>query len=337
MVNPNLLMIRVRLGVQGMRGALAALTIVACLAPGAAAAQEPPAEPAPAPEAVVAQAPPAEPAPEAVVSDEAAVSPTGVYDPWEGLNRDLYAVHDAVDRAVLEPVARGYRAVVPEPARNGVRNFLRNLRGPVIFVNDVLQGEPRRAGVTAARFGLNSTIGVLGVLDPATHLGLERHDEDFGQTLAVWGVDEGPYIFVPVLGPTNVRDGIGRVVDIAFDPLTWSEFDDVDTVRVSRTVVGGISTREGVLDAVDGVRETSIDPYVTYRNTYETLRDGQIRNGEPATESLPSFDDYDTLDDTLSSEDNSQQSRAIEPATPSAPLAGERDAPTSAPQTGENP
>jgi phospholipid-binding lipoprotein MlaA len=220
-----------------------------------------------------------------------------VYDPWEGMNRDLYAVHDAVDRAVLEPVAEGYRAVIPSPARQGVRNFLRNLRSPVIFVNDVLQAEPNRAGTTAARFGINTTVGVLGLFDPATSFGLERHDEDFGQTLAVWGVGEGPYIFVPVLGPTNLRDGVGRVVDIAFDPLTWADFDEVETVRLSRTLVAGVDAREGVLEAVDDVRNTSIDPYVTFRTTYGTLREGQILNGRVDTENLPNFDDsFETLE-----------------------------------------
>lgn len=266
-----------------MRVALAALSVAAFFAPVAALAQEP----APAQAA----------APEATVPADAAPSDGGVYDPWEGFNRDLYAVHDAIDQAVLEPVARGYRAILPNPAREGVRNFLRNLRGPVIFANDVLQAEPGRAGTTAARFGINTTIGVLGIFDPATSFGLERHDEDFGQTLAVWGVGDGPYIFVPVLGPTNLRDGVGRVVDVAFDPLTWAE--DVETFRISRSVVGGVDTREGLLDAVDDIRNTSIDPYVTYRTTYGTLRQGQIVNGNVDAEGLPSFDEsYDDSYDT---------------------------------------
>ena len=214
-------------------------------------------------------------------------------DPWEGFNRDMFAVHESVDQAVLEPVARGYRAITPRPVRRGVVNFLRNLRAPVIFVNDVLQGEVRRAGTTAVRFGVNSTIGIAGVFDPATSMGLERHDEDFGQTLAVWGVDSGPYIFVPLLGPTTVRDGAGRVVDIALDPLTWAEFDDVDKVRAGRTVLAGVATRELVLETVDDIRRDSLDPYVTIRTSYGLLRESAIQNGPADVEDLPEFEDID--------------------------------------------
>lgn len=285
-----------------MRGAVAALTMAACLAPAAAAAQE-----------------------------------AAVADPWEGVNRDLYAVHNSIDQVLLEPVARGYRAITTQGIREGVSNVLDNLGRPVTFVNDVLQGEPGRAGVTAARFGVNTTIGILGIFDPARSMGLEPHDEDFGQTLAVWGVDAGPYLFVPVLGPTNVRDGFGRIVDIAFDPLTWAEFDEVDTVRITRTLVGGVDAREGVLEAVDGVRATSIDPYVTFRTTYGTLRQGQILNGDTSFEALPSFDDnLDMPDDPApTTEEKEQHSEVIQNSDGAATLEGAATAPTSAQQSGE--
>jgi phospholipid-binding lipoprotein MlaA len=257
-----------------MRGVLSALGFAACLVtPSLAAAQEAPS------------------------------------DPWEGFNRDLFAVHEAVDQAVLEPVARGYRAITPSPLRQGVLNFLRNLRSPVIFANDVLQGEFGRAGTTAARFGVNTTIGVAGLFDPATSMGLDRHDEDFGQTLAVWGVDAGPYIFVPLLGPTTVRDGAGRIVDIVFDPLTWAEFDSADEVRAGRTVLAGIAARELVLDTVDDIRRDSVDPYVTIRTSYGLLRESAIQNGPTDVQDLPEFDEIDE-----------------QPATDSQP-----------PDTGENP
>jgi phospholipid-binding lipoprotein MlaA len=238
-------------------------------------------------------------------------------DPWEGFNRNMYAVHEGVDQAVLEPVARGYRAITPRPVRQGVRNFLRNLRAPVIFVNDVLQGEVGRAGTTVARFGVNTTIGIGGVFDPATSMGLERHDEDFGQTLAVWGVDSGPYIFVPLLGPTTVRDGAGRIVDIAFDPLTWAEFDEVDEVRIGRTVLAGVSARELVLETVDDIRRDSPDPYVTIRSSYGLLRESAIQNGPTDVQDLPEFEDIDEQPATEepaaeASEENSQQSSLIE-------------------------
>lgn len=260
-----------------MRAVLSILGLAACLAaPGVAAAQE-------------AQG-----------------------DPWEDVNRNLFAVHESVDQAVLEPVARGYRAITPRPVRQGVLNFLRNLRGPVIFANDVLQGEIGRAATTAARFGVNTTVGIAGVFDPATSMGLDRHDEDFGQTLAVWGVDSGPYIFVPLLGPTNVRDGAGRIVDIAFDPLTWAEFDEVDELRIGRTVMGGIATRELVLDTVDDIRRDSVDPYVTIRTSYGLLRESAIQNGATDVQDLPEFEEIDeqpasNQPDAGASGDNPQQ------------------------------
>lgn len=238
-------------------------------------------------------------------------------DPWEGFNRNMFAVHESVDQAVLEPVARGYRAITPRPLRRGVLNFLRNLRAPVIFANDVLQGEIGRAGTTAARFGVNTTIGIAGVFDPATSMGLERHDEDFGQTLAVWGVDSGPYMFVPLFGPTTVRDGAGRIVDIAFDPLTWAEFDDVDGVRVGRTLLAGVAARELVLETVDDIRRDSLDPYVTIRSSYGLLRESAIENGPADVQDLPEFEDIDEQPaseqpEAPASGENSQQSAPIQ-------------------------
>lgn len=232
-------------------------------------------------------------------------------DPWEGLNRDLFAAHNVVDNAVLEPVARGYRAVTPRPVRNVVLNFLRNLRGPVIFANDVMQGEIDRAGVTAARFGVNTTIGVAGLLDPATSMGLERHDEDFGQTLAVWGVESGPYLFIPLFGPTTVRDGFGRIVDIAFDPLTWAQGEDADEARIGRTLIAGIAARELVLDTVDAIERDSLDPYVSIRSSYQLLRESAIRNGPADVQDLPDFDETPAVSEA-EPEVNSQQLAANE-------------------------
>jgi phospholipid-binding lipoprotein MlaA len=252
-------------------------------------------------------------------------------DPWEGFNRNMYAVHEGVDQAVIEPVARGYRAITPSPVRQGVRNFLRNLRGPVIFTNDVLQGEFGRAGTTAARFGVNSTVGVAGVLDPATSMGLERHDEDFGQTLGVWGVDSGPYLFIPLMGPSNVRDAFGRIVDVAFDPLTWAEFDEVDEVRIGRTILTGLSAREQVLEAVDDVRRDSLNPYVTIRTSYGLLRESAIRNG-PDVQDLPEFEEIEETPALEQSEGGgkSQHLHAIQSSDAAVTLAQAVSAPMSA-------
>ena len=224
-----------------------------------------------------------------------AAAQESVDDPWEGLNRHLYAAHELVDQVLLEPVARGYRAITPEPVRDGVVNFLRNLRGPVIFTNDVLQGEFGRAGITAARFGVNTTIGIAGVLDLATPLGLERHNEDFGQTLGAWGVEPGPYIFVPLIGPTNLRDGAGRIVDVALDLLTWTEFDNVRDVRTTRTMLTGLATRTNTLDEIEDVRRDALDPYVSIRTSYDLLRASAILNGPTDVLDLPDFEDISEL------------------------------------------
>jgi phospholipid-binding lipoprotein MlaA len=264
----------------------------------------------------------------------AAHAQEAVSDPWEGFNRDMYAVHDSVDRAVLEPVARGYRAVTPRPVRHGVRNVLRNLRGPVIFANDLLQGQFARAGVTAARFGVNTTIGVVGLFDPAESMGLERHDEDFGQTLAVWGVDAGPYIFVPLLGPTTVRDGAGRIVDMAFDPLTWARGENVDEWRAARGVATGVSAREQVIEAVEDVRRDSVDPYVTLRTSYGLLRESAIQNGPADVQELPEFEDMDERPDAQPSGENPQQSEPDTNLESNAVLARSSGSPTSADKAG---
>lgn len=225
-----------------------------------------------------------------VLAPAAASAQEDVYDPFEGFNRNMFAVHEAIDKAVLEPVARGYRAVAPQPVRTSVRSFLQNLRSPVVFANDVLQGEFSRAGTTAARFGINSTIGIGGVFDPAATMGLERHDEDFGQTLGRWGVPSGPYLFIPLLGPTTVRDGAGVGVDLALDPINYAEFEGDDAFRVTRAVLGGISARENVLDTIEDIRQDSLDPYVTIRTSYGLWRYSAIQNGRHDVQDLPEFE-----------------------------------------------
>ncbi|MCL4715690.1 MAG: VacJ family lipoprotein [Hyphomonadaceae bacterium] len=227
-----------------------------------------------------------------------ALAQAPVSDPWEPLNRDLFAVHESIDNAVIEPFARGYRAATPGPVRQGVRNFLRNLRGPVIFANDLLQAEFARAGVTAARFGLNTTIGIAGVFDPAASAGLEYHHEDFGQTLAVWGVPAGPYLFVPIFGPSNVRDTAGRLVDLALDPLNYANGEDADAARIARGALTGLSVREHLLETVDDVRANSVDPYASFRTSYGLLRASAIENGRGGVQDLPDFEDIPETEDT---------------------------------------
>ncbi len=253
-------------------------------------------------------------------------------DPWEGFNRDMFAVHEGVDGAIVEPIARGYRAATPRVFRTGVRNVLRNLRGPVIFANDILQGEFTRGSITAGRFAINTTIGIGGIFDPASPMGLERHDEDFGQTLAVWGVDAGPYIFVPLMGPTTVRDAFGKVVDIAFDPLSWIEYERINEARMIRSTLSALSAREAVLETVDDIRRDSLDPYVTIRSSYELLRESAIQNGPTDVQDLP---DFEEIEDTPTADGGvggeiSQQSKSIQALDPTVTLATPKGAPTSA-------
>jgi phospholipid-binding lipoprotein MlaA len=242
---------------------------------------------------------------------------SAIPDPWEGFNRHMYGVNDAVDHAVLEPVARGYRAVTPGPVRTGVNNFLHNLGAPVTLVNDLLQGQVKRAGVTAARLGINSTLGVFGLLDPATDFGFERHEEDFGQTLAVWGVGPGPYIFVPLIGPTTLRDGAGQIVDLAFDPLNWAHFDHDNEARLTRGVVSGVAAREELLDPIESIRRTSIDPYSSIRATYQLTRESEIRNGLSDDEEMPNLDDSsETAPTEQTPPDQAAPSEGAAPVTP---------------------
>ncbi|MAN72482.1 MAG: VacJ family lipoprotein [Henriciella sp.] len=224
---------------------------------------------------------------------------SGVSDPFEGFNRNVYAFNEAVDKAAIEPVARGYRAVVPEPARDGVHNVLTNIRQPVVFANSMLQGNAQASADTFGRFLINSTIGVAGIFDVASTLGVTEHNEDFGQTLGVWGVEPGPFLVLPLLGPSNFRDTFGIATDRALDPLTWTEFEsdpDLDDhIAVGRTVLGLIDTRARLIEPIETLRSQP-EPYIALRRNYSSQREAAIRNGETEADpyqDLPDFDVYD--------------------------------------------
>ncbi len=231
-----------------------------------------------------------------LLATPAAAQEDDVNDPLEEFNRAMFGIHNGIDKVVLVPVARTYRTVIPEPGRQSVRNFLRNLSSPVILANDVLQGEPERAGTTLARFGINTTVGVLGLFDPASQMGFVRHHEDFGQTLAVHGVTEGPYLFLPVFGPSPPRDLVGRGVDMVLDPVTWIGGDDFQYFKYGRTIVNVVDLRARNLETLDEIERTSIDYYAAVRSVYRQSRDGAIRNGEFDFEDLPDLED-DFADD----------------------------------------
>jgi phospholipid-binding lipoprotein MlaA len=207
-------------------------------------------------------------------------------DPLEPLNRASYFVHDGLDTLVLRPAAEAYRIFLPPELRTAIRNVLANLRTPVILVNDLLQGDTQRAATTMGRFLVNTTVGIGGIFDRATDFGLLGHTEDFGQTLAVWGAPEGPYLFVPVLGPSNPRDLVGTGVDTALHPLTWTSgtSDAMETITITRTALTALDTRESLIETVDQVKASSLDPYATIRSAYRQRRVVEIRNqgGAPA-------------------------------------------------------
>ncbi|HTC11807.1 MAG TPA: VacJ family lipoprotein [Acetobacteraceae bacterium] len=199
-------------------------------------------------------------------------------DPLEPTNRVMYAINNGLDTVILHPVAVAYRKVVPEPVRHGVHNVLSNLGTPVQLGNDVLEAKSRRAGDTTMRFLINTTIGVVGIFDVAKELGYPNHDNDFGTTLALWGVPEGPFLFLPVLGPSDPRDAIGHGVDIAGDPFTWvGQGAAVTALDWSRYAMTAVDERERVLDAIDSIKKTALDPYATFRSLYRQHRKAQIR------------------------------------------------------------
>ncbi|MGG5808839.1 MlaA family lipoprotein [Falsiroseomonas sp. CW058] len=200
-------------------------------------------------------------------------------DPLEPLNRGLFFIHDGIDTLVLRPVGEAYQIFIPPEVRTAIRNVLGNLRTPVILVNDVLQGEPHRAATTMGRFLVNTTVGIGGIFDRATDFGLLGHTEDFGQTLAVWGAPEGPYLFVPVFGPSNPRDLVGQATDVAINPLTWvSGGETLDAINITRTAVTVAETRAGLITPLDQLRAGSIDYYAALRSAYRQRRVVEIRN-----------------------------------------------------------
>jgi len=199
-------------------------------------------------------------------------------DPAEPTNRALYKVHDALDTTVMRPVAAGYRAVVPGPVRTGIHNALLNLGSAVRLGNDMAQGSPRRAGDTLMRALINSTVGVLGLFDVATDWGYPLHETGFGDTLALWGVPDGPYLFVPGLGPRNARDLGGFLVNATAEPVYWiGQGVAVTAARWSVTGVYAVDQRYHLLDAIDSVKKSSLDPYATFRSAYQQRRAAEIR------------------------------------------------------------
>jgi len=212
-------------------------------------------------------------------------------DPWEAPNRGIYKFNDAIDRAILKPIAMGYRWIMPSFASRGVTNFSRNLRTPSSALNNFLQGKPRQGLSDITRFLFNSTIGVVGLIDVASAGGLERYEEDFGQTLAVWGVPDGPYVYLPLLGPFTLRDAIALPVNVYTDLLIHY---DNSSVRDKLYILRLIDLRARLL-TVDRLLDDSKDPYITIRESYLQNRVYQIHDGNPP-EDDDFYDDFEEED-----------------------------------------
>jgi len=209
-------------------------------------------------------------------------------DPWEATNRQIFDFDVQFDHAVGRPVAVFYRSAVPEFARDGVHNALDNLHAPVVFVNDVLQGDANKATNTVGRFMVNSTVGLAGFIDVASPIGIPGHDNDFGITMGKVGIGEGNYLVLPFLGPQPPRDLLGTGVDIAFDPTTWMSWNNITLYQMIRAGLGVIDTRTSELDEIQSIERSSIDFYATTRSLYLQHREAEVR-GDNANTNLPNF------------------------------------------------
>lgn len=248
-----------------------------------------------------------------------------VNDPYEATNRAIFGFNQGVDRTVLVPVANAYRAVLPDQVRDMIHDFLQNLNSPIIFANDVLQGQSRLAGETAGRALLNTTIGFGGIFDVATKFGVPFHTNDLGITLATWGVAPGPYVMLPVLGPSNPRDFVGEVADSFGDPgnIVASDHNKL-WASVARGVASGIDERSRNIESLAEIERTSLDYYATIRSLARQRRAAQIRHQR---------EDVPNATPLLSARPTPKPRENIAALPPAAPMAYRVVAPQAAPNS----
>jgi phospholipid-binding lipoprotein MlaA len=202
-------------------------------------------------------------------------------DPLEPMNRKILDFNLFIDRILLKPVAKVYIAIVPENGRDALRRALDNMKEPVVVINDVLQGELRRAGISLGRFAVNSTLGVGGLADVAARWGMKQQTGDFGQTLFVWGVPQGPYLVAPILGPSNPRDLFGMAADNYIDPFSYlSSAENMDDLNITRFVADGIDQRARAIDVLDDLQKNALDFYAQLRSLSEQHRAAELRRGK---------------------------------------------------------
>jgi phospholipid-binding lipoprotein MlaA len=239
-------------------------------------------------------------------------------DPYENFNRKMYAFNDFADRVAIRPVAVAYRKVTNPTSRTLVSNFFANIESPITIANDLLQANPKEAFKATSRFVINTTVGVLGLFDPASEMNIVASETDFGVTLAKWGVPDGPYLVLPLLGSSSVRDLPGFMVDrYAFDPLSWysSEHNFKLHAEYLPTLAYLVTLRSSAIDA-EGLLEGVYDPYVFYRDAYRQRRLYKIYRGNPPLEviqSLQGVEDIDDADKLLEEQQKVEQEQKKKP------------------------
>ncbi len=213
-------------------------------------------------------------------------------DPWRGMNEETHGLNEGIDRHAFEPVARGWRKMTPSPLRNRVRSFFDNLNLPRTIVNDLLQGELGSGARHTVRFLVNSTLGIAGLFDPAGMSDIEHDPEDFGQTLGVWGIGPGPYLVLPLYGPSSLRDTIALPFDLALNPTFW-----VGEAAVSgANAIGLVNQRSDALELISGGRESAIDYYAFVRDAWLQNRERVVTDGASAPDE--DFYDIEELDES---------------------------------------
>jgi len=233
------------------------------------------------------------------------------YDPLEGLNRGTESFNTTVDKVSLKPIAKGYQAVTSKNVRNMVSNFYDNATYLNTVLNDLLQGKGQQGLEDFARFLINSTVGIAGLADVATSMGLAKHDEDFGQTLAVWGADQGAYIVYPFLGPNSLRDTPGFITETATDPLFWAAFVVAPQVTIPFTVLKYIDKRSRLMGASDMRDELALDPYMFTREAWRQSREYKVYDGKPPISNAADGED-DWGDDSFDDEPSFDDAEAID-------------------------
>lgn len=219
-----------------------------------------------------------------------------INDPLESVNRGIFSFNDTIDVNLLEPVARGYDSVMPQSIRTGVGNFFENLNYPQYLVSDLVQGKIGQVGLHTGRFLINSTIGLVGLIDVAKEFGLERHVEDFGIALAYHGMPSGPYIVLPIIGPSNLRDGFGMIVDTALNPLTWLTYTELSAgaqwgIQLGARGITLVHTRAGLIQAIETAKESSLDYYLFVQGAYYQHRHGLVTDGKDDDEDDDNYND----------------------------------------------